>query len=103
MPVDIEYEDINFSPTWRENYKTITRARIWVYLQFVFIKAFWHPIKFLHNIISIFTRKFEMKADMTAYRFLVDFWDRYIRIVHTGGLDMEITEIDWIPPEKDQE
>lgn len=103
MPEDLEYEDINFSPTWRDNYKKITRARIWIYFQFILLKALWHPRKFFDNIQSIFTRKFKLKSDMTAYRFLVDFWDRYILATFSGRSDPEISEAEWIPPEKNRE
>ena len=103
MPEDLEYEDINFSPTWRENYKLITRARIWIYLQFIFLKALWHPLKFLDSIKSVFTRKFKLKSDMTVYRFLVDFRDRHLLSVFSGRSDPEISEVEWIPPDNKKE
>lgn len=78
-PDGIEYEDINFSPTWRDNYRQITAARIWVYVQFSLIKLLLHPGKLAENLFSVLTRRFRMKGDMTVYRFFADFWDRFAR------------------------
>ncbi|OPL19711.1 MAG: hypothetical protein AVO35_01690 [Candidatus Aegiribacteria sp. MLS_C] len=97
MPEGLEYEDINFSPTWRENYRTITRARIWVYLQFALLKLFFHPLKVIGNIRSVVTRRFELKSDMTVYRFLVDLWDRHVRSSFTAA-PPSLKEVDWFPP-----
>ena len=90
-PDDIEYENINFSPTWRDNYKLITYARIWIYIQFAIIKSLTHPIKVLKNIFAVFTKRFTLKSDMTVYRFLMDFYDRYIR----RQKSVAITEVKW--------
>jgi anaerobic magnesium-protoporphyrin IX monomethyl ester cyclase len=97
MPEDIEYEDINFSPTWRENYALITRARRWVYLQFFVLQALWHPGKLLRNLFSLVMRRFAMKGDMTAYRFLVDLWDRYVRRL-LGEARPELPGLGWRLP-----
>ena len=90
-PDDIEFENINFSPTWRDNYKLITYARIWIYFQFALIKSVTHPIKVFLNIKSVFTRKFTLKSDMTVYRFLNDLWDRYGR----RNRSITIKEVPW--------
>lgn len=79
MPEGLEFEEINFSPTWRGNYRLITRARLWIYLQFFVIKLLYHPGKILENILCVIRRKFQLKGDMTLYRLLVDLWDRHIR------------------------
>lgn len=100
MPEGIEFEDINFSPTWRENYRLITRARMWVYLQFAVLKVVHHPGKVLRNLFSLLRRKFELKGDMTVYRFLVDVYDRTFRRRIREGDMPEAEPIDWIPPSK---
>ncbi len=91
MPDDIEYENINFSPTWRDNYRLITFARLWIYAQFAVLKTLTHPIKVMRNIMSIFNRRFTLKSDMTIYRFGVDLWDRHIR----RQKNVEVHEVSW--------
>jgi radical SAM superfamily enzyme YgiQ (UPF0313 family) len=98
MPEGLDWEDINFSPTWRDNYRLITRARMWIYLQFAVLKLLHHPGKVFDNLVSIVLRRFRMKGDMTVYRFLADFWDRYSRRV-TGEDGMpEFRPPEWIRP-----
>lgn len=90
-PDDIEFENINFSPTWRDNYKQITYARIWIYFQFAILKTLTHPVKVMKNIYSVFSRRFTLKSDMTIYRFMVDLWDRHIRRQKT----VVVKEVPW--------
>ncbi len=78
-PDEIEYENINFSPTWRENYRLITYARFWIYTNFAILKILRHPIKVFENIVSVLTRRFRLKSDMTVYRFAMDIFDRHLR------------------------
>ncbi|MCK5785089.1 MAG: B12-binding domain-containing radical SAM protein [Candidatus Sabulitectum sp.] len=96
-PDDIEFENINFSPTWRDNYKLITYARIWIYIQFAVIKTITHPVKVLRSIAALFTRRFSMKSDMTVYRFMADLWDRHVRKQRT----VEIREVSWFSADKE--
>ncbi|NLP05698.1 B12-binding domain-containing radical SAM protein [Candidatus Fermentibacteria bacterium] len=99
MPEGLEYEDINFSPTWRDNYDLVTRARRWMYLQFFLLQALWHPGKLIRNLFCLFRRRFTMKGDMTAYRFLVDLWDRYPRRM-LGESSRKAPVLEWrIPPD----
>lgn len=90
-PDDIEFEDINFSPTWRENYRLITLSRLWIYANFAVLKLIFHPIKVLLNVRSVLTRKFTLKSDMTVYRFAADFCDRHMR----KGTNPVITKVKW--------
>lgn len=83
-PDHIEFENINFSPTWRDNYRQITRARLWIYANFAVLKLLCHPFKVLMNIRSVLTGKFTMKSDMTIYRFAADLFDRHLR--RHGGI-----------------
>lgn len=101
LPEGLDYEDINFSPTWRENYRLITRARIWVYIQFALLKLLFHPDKVMGNVFSIFRRRFQMKGDMTVYRFLVDIWDRHFRRQIPAGRHPPLEEIQWQSPEEE--
>jgi radical SAM superfamily enzyme YgiQ (UPF0313 family) len=79
MPEGLEYEDMNFSPTWRDNYRQITLARLWIYANFAVLKLLFHPFQVLANVRSVLTRKFTMKSDMTVYRFAADLFDRHLR------------------------
>jgi anaerobic magnesium-protoporphyrin IX monomethyl ester cyclase len=90
-PDDIEYENINFSPTWRDNYRLITRARIWIYLQFYMIKIILHPVMIFRSMLGVITRRFAMKSDMTVYRFIIDLYDRHVRRQRNTVLE----EIPW--------
>jgi len=103
MPDDIEFEDINFSPTWRENYRLISRARLWIYFQFMLLKLIYHPGKVLRNVISVLERRFRLKGDMTVYRFIVDFWDRRVRRAFGEDRLEDIPEITFYPPESTDE
>lgn len=97
MPEGLEYEDMNFSPTWRENYGRITWARRWIYIQFFTLQAVWHPGKLVRHVYGILTRRFRMKGDMTVYRFLVDLWDRHIRTLPGGSAPPLRGPLPWIP------
>jgi len=101
IPEGLEYEDINFSPTWRSNYKQITRARIWVYVQFFALQLLYHPGKMLSSLTSILTRRFQMKSDMTVYRFMVDLYDRTIRRLLGEAGSGDPVEMVWLRPDTD--
>jgi len=94
-PDDIEYEDINFSPTWRDNYRLVTRARLWIYLQFYVLKLLFHPLEVARSLLAVLTRRFTMKSDMTAYRFLADLFDRHLRRQRRVVTE----EVPWFGPE----
>jgi hypothetical protein len=98
MPEEIEYEEINFSPTWRENYREISRARLWIYAQFAVLKLLYHPLKFFQVFISILTRRFRLKGDMTIYRFIVDFKDRIFYPVFHKRKAMDVPRAEFYPP-----
>ncbi len=98
MPEEIEYEEINFSPTWRENYNVISRARLWIYTQFIVLKFLYHPVKFFQVFISILTRQFRLKGDMTVYRFMVDLKDRFIRPIFHRREKMKTPSVEFYPP-----
>jgi anaerobic magnesium-protoporphyrin IX monomethyl ester cyclase len=90
-PDNIQYEDINFSPTWRDNYRLITFARIWIYINFAILKVMFHPLKVLINIRSVITRRFTLKSDMTVFRFASDIIDR----IRSRGKTPEPVTLKW--------
>jgi anaerobic magnesium-protoporphyrin IX monomethyl ester cyclase len=66
--------ELNFSPSWRKDYSTLSRFRARLYIQFLFWKLRYHPIKLLQQPINFFRRRFETKMEMTPYRALVLRW-----------------------------
>jgi radical SAM superfamily enzyme YgiQ (UPF0313 family) len=65
-----EYEELNFSPQWRGDYKKLSNIRVKFYAYFIFIKLIYYPRKMLKSIYNIITRKFEIKMEMTFYRMI---------------------------------
>jgi len=65
---NINLSQLNFSPTWRNDYKKLNKIRIKLYLQFIILKAIFHPIKISMNIYRFLIKKFETKMEMTPYR-----------------------------------
>lgn len=66
----IDYEELNFSPKWRDDYKKLKHTRIRFYIYFLFTRLIYHPVKTLRSIYNLFTRKFEIKMEMTLYRMI---------------------------------
>jgi radical SAM superfamily enzyme YgiQ (UPF0313 family) len=67
---NVNLSQLNFSPTWREDFKKLNSIRLFLYIQFILIKAIFHPIKIIHNIYGFFTKKFQTKMEMTPFRAL---------------------------------
>ncbi|MDO8726881.1 MAG: radical SAM protein [Candidatus Methanoperedens sp.] len=65
-----EYEELNFSPQWRGDYKKLSNIRVKFYAYFIFIKLIYYPRKMFKSIYNIITRKFEIKMEMTFYRMI---------------------------------
>jgi len=68
------YEDMNFSPRWRKDYRALAVCRKRMYLLFLLTKLLWHPLKSLNSIINLLRLRFEIKMEMTAYRALKQNW-----------------------------
>lgn len=62
--------ELNFSPTWRHDYKKLNFFRLKLYIYFILIKLFIFPIKFLRQIFNFFTGRFETKMEMVPYKFI---------------------------------
>lgn len=65
-----DYSQLNFSPSWREDYKELNKFRIRLYRNFLFWKIRYHPLKVLKQPIYFIRRKFKTKMEMTPYRVL---------------------------------
>lgn len=63
--------ELNFTPTWREDYKKLNSFRLELYIKFIAWKALYHPIKIIRQIRNFCTRKFETKMEMVPYKALV--------------------------------
>lgn len=60
--------EMNFSPTWREDYQTLSRFRLRLYVHFLLWKLRYHPIKILKQPIHFLFRRYETKMEMVPYR-----------------------------------
>ncbi len=63
-----DYSELNFSPTWRQDYKILNDFRLHLYKRFLFWKLCYHPLKIIRQITNFAFQKFETKMEMTPYR-----------------------------------
>ncbi|MEX2144517.1 MAG: radical SAM protein [Anaerolineales bacterium] len=66
--------ELNFSPTWRQDYERLNRFRVRLYAHFLWWKLRYHPIKLLRQPFNFLRRRFETKMEMVPYRALVLRW-----------------------------
>ena len=66
--------ELNFSPTWREDYQRLSRFRLQLYARFLFWKLRYHPLKLLRQPVNFLRRRFETKMEMVPYRAIVLRW-----------------------------
>lgn len=62
--------NLTFTPTWRDDYKSLNKERLLLYLIFLSTKLVFHPIKILKQIINFFRKNFQTKMEMVPYKFL---------------------------------
>ena len=67
---DLDYDRLNFSPNWRQDYGTLARARWTLYAYFTFFQFLRYPEKFIRSMKNIITGKFETKSEMALKRML---------------------------------
>jgi radical SAM superfamily enzyme YgiQ (UPF0313 family) len=63
--------ELNFTPTWREDYEMLNKFRIRLYLSFLGWKLRYYPLKILRQGINFLMRRFETKMEMVPYKALV--------------------------------
>jgi radical SAM superfamily enzyme YgiQ (UPF0313 family) len=63
--------ELNFSPTWREDYQRLSRFRLRLYARFLLWKLRYHPLKLLRQPVNFLRRRFETKMEMVPYRAMV--------------------------------
>lgn len=64
------FSDLNFSPTWRQDYGKLFKKRIFLYIYFIFFKTIFYPIKVLKQIFRFFTLNFQTKMEMVPFKYL---------------------------------
>ena len=65
---------LTFTPKWREDYKKIAAFRKNLYLQYVIIKFFCHPVRMLGYGWALMTKRFRTKVEMTIFRKMKVAW-----------------------------
>ena len=68
------YSQMTFSPSWRRDYKKISKIRARMYLLFFCWRMLYHPVMLLIQVRNILLKKFETKSEMVAYRTLKNLW-----------------------------
>jgi anaerobic magnesium-protoporphyrin IX monomethyl ester cyclase len=62
------FDELTFTPTWREDYRRLARYRKAVYLQYALLKLLFHPWRALGYAGAFVTGHFKTKVEMTIYR-----------------------------------
>jgi len=62
------YSDLNFSPTWRDDYKKLNKFRISLYRIFLFNKLIFFPLKIFKQMFNFVFCNFETKMEMVPYK-----------------------------------
>jgi anaerobic magnesium-protoporphyrin IX monomethyl ester cyclase len=63
--------ELNFTPTWREDYSILVKFRLSLYIHFLLWKFRYHPLKIVKQTINFVRRRFDTKMEMVPYRALV--------------------------------
>jgi radical SAM superfamily enzyme YgiQ (UPF0313 family) len=66
--------DLNFTPTWRADYETLSKFRLKLYASFLWWKLRYHPLKIVRQVSNFLLRRFETKMEMVPFRALVLKW-----------------------------
>ncbi|MBD3271226.1 MAG: radical SAM protein, partial [Elusimicrobia bacterium] len=66
--------ELNFSPTWRNDYAYLSRFRLMLYVRFLLWKLYFYPFKVLRQTINFFIKRFETKMEMVPFRALLLKW-----------------------------
>lgn len=66
--------ELNFTPSWRKDYKELNRFRLKLYLCFLFWKLWYHPVKFFRHLVHFCSRRFMLKMEMVPFRAMKLTW-----------------------------
>ena len=65
-----DYSQLNFSPTWRQDYNELNKFRVKLYAEFLWWKLRFHPLSIMKQPFNFLFRKFNTKMEMAPYRVL---------------------------------
>ncbi|MEW5894763.1 MAG: radical SAM protein [Candidatus Omnitrophota bacterium] len=68
------FSELNFTPIWRKDYRTLNGFRSGLYRKFLCWKLLSHPAKIIAQPFSFLSRKFNTKMEMVPYRALKLWW-----------------------------
>lgn len=60
--------ELNFTPSWRDDYPALVKFRLKLYAQFLLWKLRYHPVRILRQVVNFVTKHFETKMEMVPYR-----------------------------------
>lgn len=66
-----QLSDLNFTPTWRQDYRRLVTYRLHLYIHFLVWKLWYHPRKILAQPYQFARRVFRTKMEMAPYRAMV--------------------------------
>jgi len=69
-----ELSELNFTPTWREDYRELKRFRLRLYFWFLLWKLRYHPLRFLMTIVRFCRGQFMLKMEMVPFRAMKLTW-----------------------------
>ncbi|MBI5056681.1 MAG: B12-binding domain-containing radical SAM protein [Nitrospirae bacterium] len=72
-----KFQDLNqltFTPKWRDDYSTVAKFRKSIYIQYIFIKMFYHPVRMFGYGWALLSRRFKTKVEMTLFRKIKVAW-----------------------------
>jgi radical SAM superfamily enzyme YgiQ (UPF0313 family) len=72
------YEDLNWSPSWRANFRTLVGFRWNMYLVWFIVKLIYHPFSLFKSTWNVITGTYELKAEM-AFRRLLKSYFRWVK------------------------
>jgi anaerobic magnesium-protoporphyrin IX monomethyl ester cyclase len=62
--------EMNFTPTWRQDYKILNRFRLRLYVHFLWWKLRYHPLKLIRQPFNFIRKRYDTKMEMVPYRAL---------------------------------
>ncbi|HLD80740.1 MAG TPA: radical SAM protein, partial [archaeon] len=66
MKLPERFEEMHFTPVWREDYKELEKYRNSLYTHFFIVKALFQPLKSMRGAWNVLTGHFETKMEMGA-------------------------------------
>ena len=66
----VSLSELNFSPTWRSDYETLSAFRAGLYRRFVIGKTLSHPLAVARQAMNFARHRFETKMEMAPWRAL---------------------------------